>query len=150
MPQNTKNFDAFYESDPLKQIRVSYPNDKIPGLVDGIIYQISCQSDHVFEFSKVDHQKMRCYCERDDFRYTCKKNRSFGTNLGKCVPGESYSEDGGDGQNGGSQGGGDFGGGFFDTIFDNTVLDEKRVKFSYFMRSLYDTFWAGPETYQTL
>ena len=82
---------------------------------------------------------MRCFCERDDFKYTCKKNRSFGTNLGKCVPGESDSE------GGGGQGGGQGGGGR-----RNTILDRKRVKFSYFMRSLYDTFWAGPESYQTL
>ena len=99
---------------------------------------------------------MRCFCERDDFKYTCKKNRSFGTNLGKCVPGESDSEGGGQGgggQGGGGQGGGQWGDdseGDYETILDNTILDRKRVKFSYFMRSLYDTFWAGPESYQTL
>ena len=108
-------------------------------MLGGLVYQVSCEPGHVLEFTGNQYEKMRCVCRFEHDGFVCSKSRYFGSNLGLCVPG--YSNDGGNEENNTDSGQGeDFQDLSPEEVFEMNV---KRHKFSFFMRSLYDTFWYG-------
>ena len=92
-----------------------------------VIHTVSCQKGFVNQGTQSRSYKMRCVCRYDGHSYKCRKNKYFGSELGDCVDK--------------THGNGDSG--RIETADD--WLDMKRLKFSHFMRALYDTFWMGAE-----
>ena len=124
-----------YEIDPLKSIQITKHGRKpktnfsvLPAnWISGNVYKITCDEGYIHEFSKTNQQKMRCLCKEHDGSYTCRKNRYFGENLGRCIKKTHHDEPG------------DFN---INPNFENS-LAKKRLQFRYFMSSLYDTFLYG-------
>ena len=121
------------------------PKPPVDDVLGGLVYQVSCDPGYVLEFTGNQYEKMRCVCKFEQDGFGCRKSRYFESNLGLCVPG--YSNGGGD-SNGNSSGenntdsgeGIDFQGLSPEELVEMNI---KRHKFSFFMRSLYDTFWYG-------
>ena len=120
-----------YYSDPQKSIDIYTPKSDFIEFDHGIVYKITCPKGYIFENEQRYHKKcrtrrMRCVCKENELGQTlCKKNAVFGRDLGRCISMEYFQNE---------------------LVFSNQkpIFDLKRLKFSNFMRSLYDTFWFGP------
>ena len=114
----------------------------------GMVYQVSCDPGYVLEFTGNQFEKMRCVCKFEQDGFVCRKSRYFESNLGLCVPGYSNGGGGVDGGSSSNKENNDTDSGqgidFLDLSPEELVeMNIKRHKFSFFMRSLYDTFWYG-------
>ena len=117
----------------------------VDDVLGGLVYQVSCDPGYILEFTGNQYEKMRCVCKFEQDGFVCRKSRYFESNLGLCVQG--YSNGGGD-SNGNSnrENNTDSGEGIdFQGLSPEELVEMniKRHKFSFFMRSLYDTFWYG-------
>ena len=135
-----------YELDTKKSVSVM-SKPPIDNTLGGVVYVVSCEVGSVLEFTGHQHQKMRCVCKHEKDGFICRKSHYFGSNLGLCVDGDGNSGGFNDYGNGG---GWDNSGGF-DNDWHGIDNDElgftlavKRLKFSNFLRSMYDAFWYGP------
>lgn len=114
-----------FESDQKKTVSIvsRSPHDNILG---GWVRQVTCESGHVLELTGNQFERMRCVCKLENGWYICRRSDYFHAYLGECVVADSNDED-----------------------FQNGVVSPEEIagmsykkhKFSYFLRSLYDTFW---------
>ena len=134
-------------ADPLVSLKiVEREADSWRNLLGGWVFHAECSDGFVFENTGSSYHKEKCICKYDDYEYSCSKSTHFHGNLGNCIaytgapttesnnstrPNNWWPINGPNGGNGGSSSEG------------NNWLDYKRVKFTSFMRSLYDTFWYG-------
>ena len=134
-------------ADPLVNLRiVERDADSRRNLLGGWVFHAKCSDGFFFENTGKSYHKEKCICRYDDHEYSCSKSTHFHGDLGNCIaytgppttePGSSTRPNNhwpNNGPNGGNAGSG---------LEDINWLDYKRVKFTSFMRSLYDTFWEG-------
>ena len=122
-------------ADPKVSLKIAEREaDSWKHLLGGFVYHAECDDGFVFEGTGKKYHKEKCICRFDNFQYSCSKSEFFDSELlGSCVEGKDDS--GNQGNNNNDNIG--------ELALGNNWLDYKRVKFTSFMRSLYDTFWYG-------
>lgn len=111
-----------FESDPRKTVNIvsRCPHDDILG---GLVRHVSCESGYVLELTGNTFERLRCVCKLQHGWYICRRSDNFQADLGECVVAEPNFQNG------------------FVSPEVIAEMSHKQHKFSYFLRSLYDTFW---------